>query len=83
MLWGHGGGPVADLAAVEDLLLRLGRLGADLPQIASLRLDLACTADDCVVVGATAAVTAVPSEDTPRRLGAHDSTTDEKKGRPQ
>jgi hypothetical protein len=80
---GPRGGPAADLTAVEDLLMRLGRLGADLPQIASLRLDVACTTDDCEVVRATAAVTAPPSEDTPRRLDAHDSTTDERKGRAQ
>jgi len=74
LLWGYGGGPAADLAAVEDLLMRLGRLGADLPQVASLHLDVACAAAGCVVVRATATVTAARSEDAPRRLDAHDTT---------
>jgi hypothetical protein len=77
LLWGHGGGPAADLAAVEDLLMRLGRLGTDLPQIASLQLDVACTVAGCAVVRATAAVTAAPAADAPRRLEPHDVTTDD------
>jgi hypothetical protein len=79
LLWGYGGGPAADLAAVEDLLMRLGRLGIDLPQVASLQLDVDCTAAGCVVVRATAAVTAAPAEDAPRRLDAHDTSSDDRK----
>ena len=81
LLWGYGGGQAADLPAVEDLLMRLGRLGADLPQVASLQLDVACTAAECVVVRATATVTAAPSEDAPRRLDAQASTADGRKSR--
>ena len=61
--------------------MRLGRLGADLPQVASLQLDVACTAAECVVVHATATVTAAPSEDAPRRLDAQASTADGRKSR--
>jgi hypothetical protein len=81
LLWGYGGGQAADLAGVEDLLMRLGRLGADLPHVASLQLDVACTAAECVVVRATATVTAAPSEDAPRRLDAQASTADGRKSR--
>jgi hypothetical protein len=81
LLWGYGGAPAADLAAVEDLLMRVGRLGADLPQVASLRLDVACTPTECVVVGATADVAAAPSEDAPRRLATESTTGDGRKGR--
>lgn len=36
---GHQGAPPVDTAAVEDLLLRLGRLAEDLPEVAELDLD--------------------------------------------
>jgi len=82
VLQGYGDGPTADLAAIEDLLMRLGRLGTDLPQVASLRLDVACMASGCVVVRGTAGVTTVRSEDAPRRLDAHhDTTVDAEEGR--
>ena len=62
-------------AAVEDLLMRLGRLGTDLPQVASLHLDVACMVAGCAVVGATAAVRpGAPSVDAPRRLEPHEVT---------
>jgi acyl-CoA synthetase (NDP forming)/RimJ/RimL family protein N-acetyltransferase len=39
LLLGHGGGPVADLGALEDLLARLARLADDLPEMAEIELD--------------------------------------------
>jgi acyl-CoA synthetase (NDP forming)/RimJ/RimL family protein N-acetyltransferase len=81
LLWGYGSGPTADLAAVEDLLMRVGRLGADLPQVASLQLHVACTEAGCVVVRATADITGAPSEDAPRRLDADGTVANARRGR--
>jgi len=39
LLTGYRGGPAVDVAALEDLLLRLGRLAEDLPEIAELDLN--------------------------------------------
>src|SRR5690606_39071699 len=39
LLFGHRGAPPADVAAVEDLLIRLGRLADDLPQVAEVDLN--------------------------------------------
>ena len=39
LLFGHRGAEPTDVAALEDLLLRVGRLAEDLPEICSLRLD--------------------------------------------
>jgi acyl-CoA synthetase (NDP forming) len=39
LLLGHRGTPGADLAALEDALLRVSRLAADLPQVAELDLN--------------------------------------------
>jgi acyl-CoA synthetase (NDP forming) len=39
LLFGHRGAPAVDVAAVEDLLVRLGRLADDLPQVAELDLN--------------------------------------------
>ncbi len=36
MLEGYRGAPPGDVAALEDLLVRLGRMADDLPQIAEL-----------------------------------------------
>lgn len=68
MLYAYDGQPRADLAALEDLLMRVGRLGDDLPQVTSLELTLACTEEACVAVGSSARVTFDVSDDAPRRL---------------
>ncbi|MFD7072800.1 acetate--CoA ligase family protein [Nocardioides sp. NPDC059952] len=39
LLFGHRGAPEADVAAVENLLICLGRLADDLPQVAEVDLD--------------------------------------------
>jgi acyl-CoA synthetase (NDP forming) len=39
MLTGYGGSDPVDTGALEDLLLRLGRLAEDLPEVAALDLD--------------------------------------------
>jgi acyl-CoA synthetase (NDP forming) len=39
LLLGHRGAEAADLAALQDLLLRVARLADDLPQIAELDLN--------------------------------------------
>ena len=39
LLSGHGGRPAADLAALQDMLLRVSRLADDLPQVAGLDLN--------------------------------------------
>jgi acyl-CoA synthetase (NDP forming) len=39
LLTGYRGAPAVDTAAIEDLLLRLGRLAEDLPEIAELDLN--------------------------------------------
>ncbi len=39
LLTGAGGGPAADVAALEDLLLRVARLAEDVPEVAEVLLD--------------------------------------------
>jgi ATP-grasp domain len=39
LLLGVRGGPAADLDALEDLLLRVARLGEDVPEVAEVLLD--------------------------------------------
>jgi acyl-CoA synthetase (NDP forming) len=39
LLLGHRGTPAADLAALQDILLRVSRLADDLPQVAELDLN--------------------------------------------
>jgi acyl-CoA synthetase (NDP forming)/GNAT superfamily N-acetyltransferase len=39
LLTGYRGAPAADVAALENLLLRIGRLAADLPEVAELDLN--------------------------------------------
>jgi acetate---CoA ligase (ADP-forming) len=56
---GFRGAPAADAAALADLLLRLGRLAADLPEIAELDLNpILAGPDGCVAVDARVRVAA-------------------------
>ena len=50
MLLGHRGGPVADLAALRDMLLRVSRMAEDLPQIAELDLSVIARPDGALAV---------------------------------
>jgi acyl-CoA synthetase (NDP forming)/GNAT superfamily N-acetyltransferase len=50
LLTGYRGSPPVDTAAVEDLLLRLGRLAEDLPEVAELDLNPVLAGPDGVVV---------------------------------
>jgi acyl-CoA synthetase (NDP forming) len=49
LLTGYRGAPPADTAAVEDLVLRLGRLAEDLPEIAELDLNPVMVGSDGAV----------------------------------
>jgi acyl-CoA synthetase (NDP forming)/RimJ/RimL family protein N-acetyltransferase len=49
LLTGFRGGPAVDTAAVEDLLLRLGRLAEELPEVAELDLNPVLAGPDGVV----------------------------------
>jgi acyl-CoA synthetase (NDP forming)/GNAT superfamily N-acetyltransferase len=50
LLSGYRGAPPVDTAAVEDLLLRLGRLAEELPEVAELDLNPVLAGPDGVVV---------------------------------
>jgi hypothetical protein len=39
LLFGHNGAPPVDIAALADLVARVGQLADDLPEVADLRLD--------------------------------------------
>jgi acyl-CoA synthetase (NDP forming)/GNAT superfamily N-acetyltransferase len=72
LLLGYGGGVVADLHAVADLLHRVSKLADDVPEIAELELDPVLVASEgLAVVNASARVapTAVRSDWYTRRLG--------------
>ena len=49
LLTGYRGTPPVDTAALEDLLLRLGRLAEDLPEVAELDLNPVLAGPDGVV----------------------------------
>jgi acyl-CoA synthetase (NDP forming)/GNAT superfamily N-acetyltransferase len=49
LLTGYRGGPVVSTAALEDLLLRLGQLAEDLPEVAELDLNPVLAGPDGVV----------------------------------
>ena len=49
LLTGYRGSPPVDTAALEDLLLRLGRLAEDLPEIAELDLNPVLAGPDGVI----------------------------------
>jgi len=70
MLFGYGGRPPVDAAAVEDLLMRLARIGTDLPQITELQITADCAGGDRVEVSAAWAAVAPSAapDDGARRL---------------
>jgi hypothetical protein len=72
ILDGFGGTPPVDQAALEDLLLRVGLLSDDIPELAELRLEPVVVAPDgLAVLGARAVVrrAAVRVDTGVRRLG--------------
>ncbi|MEV4314626.1 GNAT family N-acetyltransferase [Actinocrispum sp. NPDC049592] len=71
LLAGYGGSPVADLVALEDLVLRVAALAEDIPEVRSLELDPVVASDKGAnVVYARVLIGPPPSRhDTgPRRL---------------
>ncbi|GAB1692667.1 GNAT family N-acetyltransferase [Krasilnikovia sp. M28-CT-15] len=66
MLTGYRGAPPVDTAAVEDLLLRVGRLAEELPEVAELDLNpVVARPDGVVVVDAKLRLQAVTGEPDP------------------
>jgi acyl-CoA synthetase (NDP forming) len=66
LLTGYRGRPGVDTAAVEDLVLRLGRLAEDVPQIAELDLNPVIAGPDGVLaVDAKLRLAAVGTEPEP------------------
>jgi acyl-CoA synthetase (NDP forming)/RimJ/RimL family protein N-acetyltransferase len=73
LLTGYRGTPAVDTAALEDLLLRVGRLAEDLPEIAELDLNpILAGPDGVVAVDAKLRLAPVGAEPDPllRRLNA-------------
>jgi hypothetical protein len=71
LLAGYRGDPPARLEALEDLVLRLSRLAADVPEVRTLQLDPVLAGPEGVAVAGTRIVLGPPPtrEDTgPRRL---------------
>jgi acyl-CoA synthetase (NDP forming) len=63
LLTGYRGSSPVSIEAVEDLLLRLGRLAEDLPEVAELDLNpILVSADGAVVVDAKLRLAAVGAE---------------------
>ena len=72
LLFGHRGSPLMDTGAVQDLLLRVGQLAYDLPELAGLELNPVLAMQDGVAVLSATASCAPPAarRDGPaRRLG--------------
>jgi acyl-CoA synthetase (NDP forming) len=77
LLTGFRGAPPVDTAALEDLLLRLGRLAEDVPEIAELDLNPVLAGPGGVIaVDAKLRLAPVGAEPDPtlRRLRAADSS---------
>jgi acyl-CoA synthetase (NDP forming) len=71
LLFGYRGAPVVDVAALEDLLVRVGRLAEDIPEIAEMDLNPVIVSPAGVVaVDAKLRLAAISGEDDPtvRRL---------------
>ncbi|SHK27838.1 Acyl-CoA synthetase (NDP forming) [Pseudonocardia thermophila] len=71
LLAGYRGTEPVDMAALEDLVLRVGRIAEDLPQVRTLALDpVLATPDGVSVAGARVEVGPPPQRDDtgPRRL---------------
>jgi acyl-CoA synthetase (NDP forming)/RimJ/RimL family protein N-acetyltransferase len=69
-LFGHGGRPLVDVEALEEVVARVSLLAEDLPQVAELRLQpVHACADAVAVLDATARVAPPPTPrtDGPRR----------------
>lgn len=60
LLFGYAGTPMADVASVEDLLTRIGRMAEDLPALVRLHLDPVIVAERTVSVLDAAAWIRVP-----------------------
>src|SRR5207344_2330739 len=78
LLLGHRGTPPADLAALQDILLRVSRLADDLPQVAELDLNPVIARPDGAqaVDGRIRIQAAEPADAYLRRLppAPHDAT---------
>lgn len=84
LLTGERGGVAADPASLEDVLLRLGRLAGDLPEVAELELDpVVAGPAGCAVLGARLRLSAVGTEPDPylRDLLIGPGTRDEPEGK--
>jgi acyl-CoA synthetase (NDP forming) len=71
LLFGYRGTPAVDVAALEDLLVRVGRLVQDVPEIAEMDLNpVIVSPHGAVAVDAKVRVAPAPTEDDPtvRRL---------------
>ncbi|MDP9395424.1 MAG: acetate--CoA ligase family protein, partial [Actinomycetota bacterium] len=71
LLFGHGGSEPVDVAAVEDLLVRIGRLADDLPEVCELELNPVLVATSGLAVlhaGARLAPPLVRTDRGPRHL---------------
>lgn len=73
LLTGYGGTPPVDLAALEDLALRVSCLAEDLPEVRSARLRLLAAPGTVSVTGARIVLGPPPAPGThdggPRRIG--------------
>ncbi|WSG38355.1 acetate--CoA ligase family protein [Dactylosporangium sp. NBC_01737] len=84
LLTGGWGAPPADTAALEDLLLRLGRLAEDVPEIAELDLDpILAGPAGCTAVDVRLRLSAVGVEPDPylRNLLLRPDTDDDREPR--
>ncbi len=71
LLFGYRGAPAVDVTALEDLLVRVGRLAEDIPEIAEMDLNpVIVSPSGVVVVDAKLRLVAVTDDDDPtvRRL---------------
>ena len=72
LLFGYRGAAAVDVAGLEDMLLRVGRLADDLPEVAELELNPVVAAEKCVAALAADVRVAPParSDVGPRRMSA-------------